>query len=443
MTNGPGVPRSVLDFPKLSDADLRQLIEKEIAERVAPLRPTPYPFPWASALRTVGVTGTNGKSSTTTLTASALRADRLGVLELTTLGCAFDGQPLPISDRIAAFVRAARHAVDRRGHHYVAEVTSTALANGFARFWRFDTAVFTNLDRDHLNQHGSWEHYLASKAQLFALLGPGCVAILNADSEAARLIDQVTPPDVVRRWYSLSGEDADLQVTRADCSLEGTHFRFAPSEWSERLGKELVTQLVGGTLASNAIPAALAALSEGATGENVRRGIAGCPALRGRFEVIHQRPTVVIDFAHTPAALAAVCDAALSLCPGRLFVVFGAGGERDASKREPMGRVVGERAHRVFVTNDNPRTEDPRKIASSVERGVRRGGRAYVVVQLDRRQAIRRALNEARPNDLVLIAGKGHEEGQLVGGTVVPYSDHDVVWALVDANASADEPLRR
>jgi len=180
------------------------------------------------------------------------------------------------------------------------------------------------------------------------------------------------------------------------------------------------------------LAAALAALALNIPAERVRAGIAECPVVRGRFEVVSHAPLVAIDYAHTPDALARTCDTARCLASGgRVILVCGAGGDKDHEKREPMGRAVGERADWALITSDNPRHEDPRQIAEAVARGARRGGRAHVQLELDRERAIERALSGARPNDVLVIAGKGHERGQLVAGVELPFSDHECVARLI------------
>ncbi|MEO6599792.1 MAG: Mur ligase family protein, partial [Polyangiaceae bacterium] len=321
--------------------------------------------------------------------------------------------------------------------HAVCEVTSAALARGFARVWRYDLAVFTNLSRDHVEAHGSWEHYLASKAQLFVHLGPGGTAVLNACDPAALLLERVTPEDVTRRFFAVDsrGErlaSPDLAAAKVSLSASGTRIELEPSALADALGGELATKMIGNVFAENVLAAALAVLALNIPAERVRAGIAECPVVRGRFEVVSHAPVVVIDYAHTPDALARTCDTARALAEGgRVILVCGAGGGADQPKREPMGRAVGERADWALITSDNPRDEDPRQIAEAVARGARRGGRAHVQVELDRARAIERALSGARPKDVIVIAGKGHERGQLVAGVNLPYSDHECVARLL------------
>jgi hypothetical protein len=187
------------------------------------VRPTPAPFPWAEPFFTVGVTGTNGKTSTTYLTAAAFRAAGHSVITETTIGYELDGEVLPVQRTTEGYLRAFHTAAERRSRHGVVEVTSQALASGYAKMWRFDLGVFTNLSRDHLDVHPSWEHYLASKAQLFVHLAPGRTAVLNAADEPALLIDQVIPADVNRLWYAVPTRGPKLRA--ADLAAKHVSYR--------------------------------------------------------------------------------------------------------------------------------------------------------------------------------------------------------------------------
>ncbi|MBE7478485.1 MAG: UDP-N-acetylmuramyl-tripeptide synthetase [Polyangiaceae bacterium] len=394
------------------------------------VRPTPAPFPWADPFFTLGVTGTNGKTSTTLLLGAALAATGRPILVETTLGYTLSGRPLEVPRTLEGYLRAFEQASREGCRDAAIEVTSQALAQGYAKRWRFDLGVFTNLSRDHLSQHGSWEHYLASKAQLFVHLAPGRSAVLNAADESALLVDQVTPPDVKRLWYAVPSRgpllrDADLVARDVSISAAGTRVELEPSSLAEALGGNLHTQLIGQVFAENALAAAAGALAAGVDAAAVARGIADCPGVPGRFELVAREPVVVaVDYAHTPDALGRTADTARALAgKARVIVVFGAGGGADPEKREPMGRAVGERADVAIVTTDNPRREDPKLIAKALVRGAQRGGRAYVVTELDRRAAIRQALERAKPGDVVVIAGKGHEQGQVIGDETLPFSD--------------------
>jgi UDP-N-acetylmuramoyl-L-alanyl-D-glutamate--2,6-diaminopimelate ligase len=391
--------------------------------------------PWARDFFTFGVTGTNGKTSTVHLLACVVAASGAHALNVSTLGYHLDGVRLPLPRSARGFVDALMQLRDVGGRWAAVECTSKSLAEGYAKRWRFDLGVFTNLSPDHLQTHGSWEHYLASKAQLFTHLGPGRTAVLNAADHHSLLLDRVIPADVERRWYGSPTRGAllhtaDLAAASVTVDTEGTRVRLQPSPWAEALGGELRVRMVGEVFAENALAAATAGLAAGLAPEHVVDGLLRCPPVAGRFEVLASEPCVVIDYAHSPDALARTCDTARGLANGRVIVVFGAGGESTPSKRLPMGEAVGARADVAIVTNDNPRGEDPQAIADMLVEGLRAGGRAEIEILLDRRRAIERALELAEPGDVVVVAGKGHETGQEVGGTTVPFSDHDEVRRL-------------
>jgi UDP-N-acetylmuramoyl-L-alanyl-D-glutamate--2,6-diaminopimelate ligase len=401
-------------------------------------RPTPPAAPWAEPYFTVGVTGTNGKTSTTWMIAAAMQAAAHPALRVSTLGVALDGAPLPRGKRFADFLQTLHDAAARGCRHAVIETTSLALSQGYARNWRYDLGVFTNLSADHFGTHGSWEHYLAAKAQLFMLLGPGRVAVLNAADPHAQLLDRAIPADVQRRWFAAPnrGEplcEPTLLAEGCEISPTGTRVLLAPSATADELGGSVETRMVGEVFGENALAAALAGLAAGLPADAVRRGIAACPVVPGRFEVLDHgadRATVVVDYAHSPDALIHTCGAARRLAgAGRVVVVFGAGGGQTPDKRREMGEVVGAAADVAVITNDNPRDDDPREIANSLVEGVRAGDRARVEVELDRAAAIAGALAAARAGDVVVIAGKGHEDGQVVARQRLPFSDVGVARA--------------
>jgi UDP-N-acetylmuramoyl-L-alanyl-D-glutamate--2,6-diaminopimelate ligase len=387
---------------------------------------------------TVGVTGTNGKTSTTHMLAAAFAAAGHSTLRIGTVGVALDGEPLPRGKRFTDFLATMQLAADRGCRHAVIEATSRGLAQGYARAWRFDLGVFTNLSPDHFTTHGSWEHYLAAKAQLFVHLGPGCTAVLNATDVHATFLDQAMPADVVRRYFAAPAlgaapsrgpkhHEADLEAAHIEVTAAGTRAELCPSPFAEQLGGELRTRMVGHVFAENALAAALAGLAAGLPGEAVARGIAACEVVPGRFEILvhgEDHPIVAVDYAHSPDALLHTCATARALAGahGRVIVVFGAGGDASPEKRTPMGEVVGAAADLAIVTSDNPRNEDPRAIADMLLAGLRRQ-QVQTELELDRARAIARALELATPEDVVVIAGKGHETGQVVGGRSLPFSD--------------------
>jgi UDP-N-acetylmuramoyl-L-alanyl-D-glutamate--2,6-diaminopimelate ligase len=408
------------------------------------VRPTKPPFPWALGLRTVGVTGTNGKTSTTQMVAHLLGALSTPVLKKTTLGCFIDEEKLSESKDLRGYLQSFGRLAERSGTHAAVEVTSQALSIGYAKFWRFDVGIFTNLSHDHLNAHGSFEHYLASKAQLFVHLPDEGAAVLNAADDTSALIEQVTPPSVRRLRYGVASRGSlspqlDLAARAVHVSWEGTRIELFPSDFADALGRELRIPFVGEVYAENALGACLAAAHLGHSPEDIPARLAACPLVPGRFEVVSTNPTVVVDFAHTPDALLRVCRAAKQLIDkGRLLVVFGAGGERDADKRVPMGEAVGKYADVVFITTDNPRREDPKKIADALAAGVSEGqgarqapGAALCRMIPDRARAMESALSDAGPGDVVLITGRGHETTQEIAGNLTEFDDAAVVRRLL------------
>jgi UDP-N-acetylmuramoyl-L-alanyl-D-glutamate--2,6-diaminopimelate ligase len=374
------------------------------------------------------VTGTNGKTSTTRFIAAGLGAMKRPVASVTTVGAFLDDEPLDVPMTHGGMVEAVARARGQGGRYAVLEVTSEVLALGFARTWPFCAAVFTNLTHDHLDRHESPEHYFASKAQLFnALPAEGALAVVNGCDEASELLLEVTPAGARRLAYGVPGRgEAVLPlVARAehvDVTLEGTA---ADVELGDALGGgsvRLATRAVGEIFLENALAAFVTCLALGAERDALLRRLAEASPPPGRFELVGREPTVVVDYAHTPDALERTVATARAVTRGKVSVVFGAGGDRDPNKRPAMGAAVA-RADRVLLTSDNPRGEDPGVIARAIAEGIPAG--VDVVTELERGEAIRRAVLEAASQDLVVIAGKGHEGTQTFGSVVRPFSDVD------------------
>lgn len=390
----------------------------------------PTPPAWSSELLTVGVTGTNGKTTTTAWVAAALRALAVSkgegpVARATTVGFFLDDEEVAVEKTYAGFLAAMHACFERGGRHAAVELTSEALAGGFARAWPCRVGVFTNLTHDHLDAHGSVEHYLASKAQLFVALPPGGVAVLNAADPVFALLSEVIPAGVTSLSYAVPSrgpvpERADVVATAVDVSWSGT--RIACSG----LLRELSVRAIGEVYAENALAALLGAVGAGVPQALAAAALAAAPPPPGRFEVVHERPYVVVDYAHSPDALARTVQTARKLAnqaKGALFVTFGAGGQRDQAKRAPMGEAARPADH-VILTSDNPRDEDPAAIVEAIAMGLR--GHASVRIELDRRRAITTVIAAAGEEDVVLIAGKGHETQQQVGAATNHFSDVEV-----------------
>ncbi|HEY6464111.1 MAG TPA: Mur ligase family protein, partial [Polyangiaceae bacterium] len=359
--------------------------------RGAPLTvgsPSPSPPDWSRGLFTVGVTGTNGKTSTTRWTAACLARLARPVAQTTTLGSFLDDEPFDSTRDFAGFLATMRAALDRGGRFAAIEVTSESLARGFARAWPCRAGVFTNLTHDHLDAHGSPEHYLASKAQLFVSLPPGGFAVLNAADEASALLEEIIPDgvDVLRFAVPSRGpvvEPPDLVALDVEPTWDGTRISLEGRGPFAGVPRDLRIRAIGDIYAENALAALLVSLAAGVPPADAAAALADAPVPRGRFEPVAGPaggPRAVVDYAHTPDALARTLAIARRLCPGTLTVVFGAGGDRDRDKRGPMGESASA-ADRVVLTSDNPRSEDPARIADAIRAGIRDG--VDVAVELD------------------------------------------------------------
>ena len=381
-------------------------------------------------LTLVGVTGTNGKTTTTYLVEGMLAAAgwRAGVVGTITYRC---GEVVFEADRTTPEASDLQELLARMrglGAHAVAmEVSSHALVLGRVEGCAFDVGVFTNLTQDHLDFHGTMEAYFEAKAILFRKLAeggkPAPAAVVNADDPWARRLP--IAPGIRRLTFGM-GAGADLRPEGITCSLEGIRGRFATPAGPI----PVESALPGEHNVSNLLAAAGAALACGVAPEAVARGIAAVRAVPGRFEKVDmgQPFGVVVDYAHTPDALERTLATARALARGRVLAVFGCGGDRDRGKRPLMGAAAARLAEYTVVTSDNPRSEDPHAIIAEIAAGAKKAmddPKRYVTIA-DRREAIARALGAARPGDLLVIAGKGHETTQSLGSRTIPFDDRVV-----------------
>ena len=375
--------------------------------------------PWRT-LDTVGVTGTNGKT-TTALLLRGLLAKSKPTAAIGTLGVVGPGGrvrqgteglttpgPVRLSGWLSSLAREGVLGV-------VVESSSHALDQFRLDGLRFDVAAFTNLSRDHLDYHGTMRRYLAAKSRLLELGKAGCTAVINADDPAW---DALRPRG---RVVTYGFGPAALRALDPRMSVRGSSFDLV---WDGRT-VPVRLPLPGAFNVSNALCAAACALVLGHALEDVADGLREAAPVMGRLEFVVREPfQVLIDFAHTPDALEKVLAAVRPLASGRLIVVFGAGGDRDPAKRPAMGTAVARYADLAVVTSDNPRTEDPASIVAQVSEGVSGCDSVEIV---DRREAIHRALDAAAPGDTVLLAGKGHETVQVVGSVKRPFDERRIV----------------
>ena len=385
----------------------------------------------ARSLRLLGVTGTQGKTTTTRLAESALQRAGVRSAVIGTVGTRVDGEEIKTAlttpeapDLHGLFAMMKERSVAA----CAVEVSSHALVQGRVDGVVFDVAVFTNLGRDHLDFHGDLEDYFQAKASLFT--AERCHrGLVNADDEhGQRLLQR---GGVTLQSFSADGRDADWRAEDVEVTASGSTFVVAgPGGVRVESG----CPLPGGFNVANALAALAACATVGFDLEPVARAMAEGGGVPGRLELVDagQDFTVVVDYAHKPDAVTAALEALRPLTEGRLIVVLGAGGERDHGKRPIMGKIASRLADVLVVTDDNPRGEIPAVIRAEILDGAR-DGNAEVVEVGDRRAAIREALGRARPGDVVLVAGKGHETGQEVAGVVLPFDDRDVVRAELGA----------
>jgi UDP-N-acetylmuramoyl-L-alanyl-D-glutamate--2,6-diaminopimelate ligase len=380
----------------------------------------------AQHLRLVGITGTNGKTTTAALLRHLLNAggtagsigtigaiDGTGQAVPSTAGTLTTPGPVDLQATLAALV--ARGVTD-----IAMEASSHSLDQGRLDGLTFAAGVFTNLTRDHLDYHGSMDAYLAAKLRLAALLGVHGIEVVSADDGAWRALG----PAAQRITFGLH-PDADLRA--CDVRLDARGSRFALTGRFGQASAEL--PILGDFNVSNALAAAACAVALGASLDDVVARLASAPQVPGRMERLADRPCVVLrDYAHTPDALERALRTLRPLTAGRIVLVFGCGGDRDKGKRPLMGQVAAEHADRVIVTSDNPRTEDPDAIIDQIEEGMAGAARVRIV---DRREAIARALADAAPADTVVLAGKGHETYQIVGNERRPFDEREIVTRLV------------
>ncbi len=373
----------------------------------------------AEKLTLVGVTGTNGKTTTTYLLESVFRAAGITPGLIGTTGARIAGEAVPYertTPEAPDLHRLLATMVDRGVRAVAMEASSHGLHQHRVGGLRFTCAVFTNLSQDHLDYHASMEEYFAAKARLFTPAMSEAAAV-NADSAEGR---RLLRPDLPAVTYGLEA-GADVRGSDVRTSRSGIGFRVGAVEVRSRLR--------GLFNVYNCLAALAAARVLGIEAATAARGIAAVEGVPGRVEPVEvgQDFLVMVDYAHTPDGIENVLRAARPLVGrgGRLIAVFGAGGDRDRGKRPLMGRAATSLADLTVITSDNPRSEDPLAIIADIEPGAREGGGAYVV-EPDRRAAIRLAVRAARGGDVVVIAGKGHETGQEVAGRGIPFDDRQV-----------------
>lgn len=386
----------------------------------------------SKGMTVIGITGTNGKSSAVVMAQRVLATCGYSAASLGTLGYAVGGDvqvaahTTPFAEHLAGLLQRAREA----GHsHVVMEVSSHGLDQDRVVGVSFDVAAFMNLTQDHLDYHHDMERYRQAKLKLFEMVrGAGCFTVVNRDDPNAEVF--ITASEVPCITYG-SGADccADSVRTRA----EGASFH-AVTPWGV---VDVEMHLTGKHNVSNALCVIAICGGLGLPVDRIAEGIGSVKCVPGRFEFVDagQDFEVVVDYAHTEDGLRNVLQVAREICDGRIITLFGCGGDRDRSKRPKMGATAAALADFTIITSDNPRTEDPERIILDIETGLQRAmkrkGDDYLLI-VDREEAIRRAIAMARSGDLVMIAGKGHEDYQILGAKRIHFNDREVACAALE-----------
>ena len=388
-----------------------------------------YGFP-DRRIALTGITGTNGKTTTSYLTDSILRAAGHTTSLIGTIEYHLAGRVLPAVNTTPESLDLCRILDELArvgGSHAVMEVSSHALELG--RVWGFDfqTAVFTNLTQDHLDFHGTMERYFAAKALLFNG-GNGAplprLSVINADDEYARKLR----PAGRTLLYGF-GQDANVRPRNVSSTINGLHFEVHFG----KLRFDIESHLIGRINVYNILAACSVGLGYQIAVEVIAQGIAACTGVPGRFERVDsgQPFAVVVDYSHTDDALRNAFAVARGLNPRSIITVFGCGGDRDRRKRPLMGQAASEGSDRVILTSDNPRSEDPLAIMNDVLVGIRRNDTPFTI-EPDRAAAIGLAIKSAKAGDLVLIAGKGHETYQIFADRTIHFDDREVARAVLE-----------
>ena len=437
----------------ISEKSLPEIIEGEAAwievadarEALALASSAVHEFP-SLRLRLVGITGTNGKTTTAHLIDSIIRESEGASAIFGTISHRIKDEVLPASHttpEASDIHRMLARAVESGCRSAVMEVSSHAIELRRADRLSFAVAVFTNLTRDHLDYHKTMESYFAAKKRLFdgSLGSYPSTSVINIDDEYGRRLVETAGGRVITYGF---GESADVRTSEFKLTSRGLSFEATTPEGRVNIN----SSLFGRPHVYNTLAAIATGMALGFGPESIARGIEACRSVAGRFEQVLDGPVsaeasldfaVIVDYAHTPDALENVLQTAREVAgeSGRVITVFGCGGDRDRTKRAPMGEIAATLSDLAIVTSDNPRGEDPEAIIEEIEAGLKATGRPYVRLA-DRRDAIFRAIREAEEGDIVVIAGKGHETYQILAERTIHFDDREVAReAMIERRGEA------
>lgn len=390
----------------------------------------------ARSMRMIGITGTNGKTTTSYITRAILRRAGYKVGLIGTIQIMMEDEVYPIHNTTPDVVE-LQHTLaimrDKGMEYIVMEVSSHALDQNRVAGIEFDTAVFTNLTQDHLDYHKTFENYMLAKAKLFEYVSrsgvkQGKTAVVNIDDEAGKVM--LAHASCQHLTYSVN-QDADLRATDVDVQASGAGFTLNHKSFGKMALQMHITGIFN---VYNVMSAVGAALAEHISPEIIASVLREFTSVPGRFELVKagQDFSIIVDYAHTPDGVENVLRTAREIAQKKILAVFGCGGDRDRTKRPIMGRLAAELADVVIATSDNPRSEDPEFILSEVEVGVKEaiGNKHYEKIT-DRREAIFRAVELAETDDIVIILGKGHEDYQILQDGTIHFDDKEVAREAV------------
>jgi len=376
-------------------------------------------------IKIIGITGTNGKTTISYLMENILLEAGKSVGRLGTIN-------YKIGEKVTEAVNTTpsslllnkllNEMVKRSLKYAVMEVSSHSLDQHRTDKVQFDIAVFSNITREHLDYHRSFQKYLSAKTKLFSSLSPDSGAVLNAEDPHFESFKDASSSKRIMSFKI--GQGADIKASDLKMDMNGIEFAIeGPKD------KVFIkSQLIGRYNVSNILAATATAIMEGIDLKTIKKGIEGTKQIPGRLQLVKNKTgfKIFIDYAHTDDALKKVLNTLATVKKKNLIVVFGCGGQRDAAKRPRMGRVASNKADFVIITTDNPRDENPKLIAEEIRKGLKKNYKNYEII-LDRKKAIKKAISIATDGDIVLIAGKGHEAYQIVGDKKIPFNDEEVV----------------
>ena len=396
----------------------------------------------AQKMRIIGITGTNGKTTTSYITRAILRAAGYKVGLIGTIQIMIEDEVYPIHNTTPDVVELQRTLKDmqEKGMDYVVmEVSSHALDQGRVSGIEFDTAVFTNLTQDHLDYHKTLENYMLAKAKLFDMLSAGGTknnktAVVNIDDAAGKVMLEHAKCNHLT--YAIHNENASLRATDIEVLANGASFTLTEKNIGTMPLKLHITGIFN---VYNVMSAVGAAIAEGIKADVIKEVLEKFTSVAGRFELVRagQDFSIIVDYAHTPDGVENVLKTARQIAKRKIIAVFGCGGDRDRTKRPIMGRLAAELADVVIATSDNPRSENPEFILSEVEAGVKETiGNKHHELIVNRRTAIFRAIELAKTDDIVVILGKGHENYQILADKTIHFDDKEVAREAVAARGN-------